>query len=173
MKRAYLTAVGLVVICFTSACTTPRQATMIETGTIKTLALQPVISEQVQPQNSWVYSFGWRCNADGGYYQSYCYDLRDIPDPKSGTLPAGLIHCKTTQQIIKRDSDTLSGWRVGRGDNDVIMFRHVIRANSSMFGPGREIEVVYSHRMIKREDRDTLGPILGCDFAGKGGDELP
>ena len=120
-----------------------------------------------------VVTFGWRCNADGGYYSSSCYDYKISPDPGSGVIPSGWIQCKTVPQFTKRDPNTSAGWGIGRSDKDVLFYRYFIRANSSLFGPGREIEVIYTHYIVQRSDKDIAGPALGCDFATNGGDNFP
>jgi hypothetical protein len=172
MKQIRIYIILMPAAVLLSGCATRLQSASTPLITEPTgLQMQSVGTTQSTPY--WVFSFGWRCNAEGGYYQSYCYDYKEVPDPSSGVFQVGQIHCKTEQETLKRDPNTLAGWRIGRGSNGVLTFRHVIRANSPVFGPGREIAVAYRHFVIKSEDKETIGNILGCDFTWKGGDEFP
>lgn len=112
----------------------------------------------------WRVNFSWQCNADGGGFGITCLDTRVVPDPRSNSLPADLIHCKTTYTLIKRDPGTTAGWSTARTDSDMIIFRHDIRAESEFFGAGREIHVVYEHVLVFRSDRDAAAALLGCTF---------
>lgn len=175
MTKILINLIFVAVVALVSGCSTRPQvvSTSLITESTGLLKYQMQADITIQSAPYWVFTFGWRCNAEGGYYQSYCYDYKEIPDPSSGVFQVGQIHCKTEQDTLKRDPNTLAGWRIGRGSNDVLTFRHVIRANSPVFGPGREIAVTYRHFVIKREDKDTIGSTLGCDFTWKGGDEFP
>lgn len=175
MYQSFFFVGCILVALLLNGCSATKQspASISKYVVLDTASMQAFNAGADQSQQVWVQSFGWRCNAEGGYLQSYCYDLTEAPDAKSGVFPPGLLHCKTEEQIIKRDLGTLAGWRTVRRDNDVIAFQYVIRANSPIFGPGREIEVVYRHTLIRREDQNAIGLRLGCDFALRGGDAFP
>lgn len=144
-------------VCATSCGNLPNIKESQSRNSIQTVEVAGV------SHSYWTLGFRWRCNADGGGVGQDCSGQTIVP--KGVAWPADSIHCRTSTTLIKRDPGTTAGWKALRDEGDILRFLHNIRAQSGLFGAGREIEVAFEHIVIARKDESALKGPLACTFS--------